>query len=97
MITRSKEGTKSSSGEKTARLEARITVAQKEMFQRAAALQGRSLTDFLVSSAQEQAMRTIREHEVMELSARDREAFVTALLDSPEPGPRLRKAADSYL
>jgi uncharacterized protein (DUF1778 family) len=35
---------------KNERLEARITKEQKEIFQRAAELQGRTLTDFVISS-----------------------------------------------
>ena len=81
---------------KKARLEARITPGQKAFFERAAALLGRSLTDFVVSSAQEIAARTVREHEAMILGARDRETFVAALLEAPAPGKRLRKAAERY-
>lgn len=96
MAVSTKDRSTAHSGERTARLEARVTTAQKILFQKAAALQGRSLTDFLVSSAQEQATRTVREHELMDLSIRDRETFVGALLAAPEPGPRLRKAARNY-
>lgn len=81
---------------KKARLEARITVDQKALFQRAAALLGRSLTDFVIGSAQEIAARTVREHEAMTLGARDRETFVAALLEAPAPGRSLRKAAERY-
>ena len=81
---------------KTARLEARITADQKALFQKAATLTGRSLTDFVVSSIQEIAARTVREHETMTLSAQDRKAFVTALLKAPAPGKRLAKAAKTY-
>ncbi len=82
--------------EKTARLEARITAEQKALFLRAAELTGRSLTDFVISCAYEAASRTVREHETMILSSRDREAFVTALLNPPKAGSRLRKAARRY-
>ena len=81
---------------KAARFEARLTPEQKSILLRAAALTGRSLTDFVVTSAQEAATRTLREHEAMTLSLRDREAFVAALLNAPAPGPRLRKAAQRY-
>lgn len=81
---------------KTARLEARATESQKALFQQAAALTGMSLTEFLINSAQEIAIRTIREHEIMKLSGSDREVFVSALLEAPTPGPRLRKAAARY-
>ena len=81
---------------KKARFEARITSDQKALFKRAAALTGRSVTDFVIGSAHEVAARTVREHEVMILSGRDREAFVAALLDPPAPGKRLRRAARRY-
>ena len=81
---------------RTARLEARITPGQKALLERAAALSGRSLSEFVVSSAQETAARMVREQEVMTLGARDRKAFVAALLKPPAPGGRLRKAARRY-
>jgi len=81
---------------RSARLEARITLEQKDLLNRAAALLGRSLTEFVVTSAYETATRTIREHEAMLLSERDRKVFVSALLNPPAPGARLRKAARRY-
>jgi uncharacterized protein (DUF1778 family) len=81
---------------KTARLEARLTDQQKALFQHAADLTGRSLTEFVVSSAQEVAARTIREHEVLTLSVRDRQVFVDALLKPKRPNSRLRQAARRY-
>jgi len=42
------------------------------------------------------AARTVREHDVLTLSARDREVFVSALLKPPPPAKRLREAARRY-
>lgn len=81
---------------KRERLEARISPEQKALFQRAAELTGRSLTDFVVSSAQAAAEETIRSHEVITLSVRDSVAFVEALLSPPEPNEHLRAAARRY-
>jgi uncharacterized protein (DUF1778 family) len=81
---------------RSARLEARITAEQKDLLSRAAALVGRSLSDFVVASAYETATRTVREHEEITLSDRDRKAFVSALLNAPAPGSRLRNAARRY-
>ncbi|MFQ5451009.1 MAG: DUF1778 domain-containing protein [Nitrospinaceae bacterium] len=81
---------------KMARLEARVSVDEKKLFQHAAALQGRSLTEFIVNCAHDAAKRTVQEHEIMELSARDRKVFVAALLTPPAPGKRLKKAAKRY-
>jgi uncharacterized protein (DUF1778 family) len=81
---------------KTARLETRVTPEQKRLFQRAADLTGRSLTDFILNSAQEVAARTVREHDVLTVSGQDRELFVSALLHPPAPSRRLRQAAGRY-
>jgi len=81
---------------KTARLEARLSDEQKALFQHAADLTGRSLTEFVVSSAQEIAARTVRDHEVLTLSGRDRLVFVNALLKPAAPNKRLREAAKRY-
>ncbi len=78
------------------RLEARISKAQKELFVRAADLQGRSLTDFVVASAQEAALQTVRTHDSLRLSERDRQAFVSAVLSPPVPAKTLRQAAKRY-
>ena len=78
------------------RFEARITEEQKELFQEAAALEGRSVTAFVVNSAQEAATRAIERHRIMTLSAMDQQVFVDALLNPPEPGKRLVKAAARY-
>ena len=78
------------------RLEARISREQKELFLRAAELQGRSLTDFLVASAQEAAVETVRTHDALRLSERDRQAFVSALLAPPTPAKTLQRAAERY-
>jgi len=79
-----------------ARLEARISVEQKTVLQQAAALSGRTLSEFVVASAQEAAHRVIREHETIRLGRSEQIAFVNALLNPPPPNTRLRKAAAAY-
>lgn len=79
------------------RLEARISAEQKALFQRAAELQGRTLTDFIVASVQDAAVRTINEMQVIRLSVEDSKAFAEALLNPPEPNERLRAAARRYM
>ena len=78
------------------RLEARISKAQKELFVRAAELQGRSLTDFLIASAQAAALETVRTHDALRLSEGDRQTFVSALLTPPTPAKTLQRAAKRY-
>jgi uncharacterized protein (DUF1778 family) len=78
------------------RLEARVTPEQKHLLRRAAELSGRTLTDFVVASAQEAALKTIERHTVTALAAGDQQAFVEALLHPPAPSPRLRTAWRRY-
>ena len=79
-----------------ARLEARISPAQKSVLQRAAALSGRTLSEFVVASAQEAASKVIENHELIRLSRAEQTAFVKTLLAPPAPGASLRKAAAAY-
>lgn len=52
------------------------TADQKRLIEQAAALQGRSVTDFVLSSLQDAALRAIDEYQRLELSIRDNKAFV---------------------
>jgi uncharacterized protein (DUF1778 family) len=81
---------------KRERLEARVSAEQKALLQRAADLQGRTLSDFIIGSAQQAAEEIIREHMVITLTAQDSRAFVEALLNPPAPNERLRAAAARY-
>ena len=94
MITKDME--KAGKASRSERLEARVSKAQKNFFLRAAALQGRSLTDFLITSVQEAAERAVRAYDVLTLSERDRKDFVAALLQPAVPGKALRQAAKRY-
>jgi uncharacterized protein (DUF1778 family) len=84
------------SAPKVDRLEARISSELKALLVRAASIQGRSLTDFVVASAAEAAFRIIREAELLELSERDQAAFADALLNPPAASPALMEAARRY-
>lgn len=79
-----------------ARLEARVSMTQKSLLQRAAQLSGRTLSEFVVVSAQEAATKVILEHDSLRLSKVEQTAFVRALLDPPAPSARLRQAAQTY-
>jgi len=78
------------------RVEARVTSETKALLSRAAAIQGRSVTDFMVQSTVEAALRVIREHEYLDFSQRDRMAFVEAVLHPASPGERLKRAAQRH-
>lgn len=79
----------------TARLEARISTDLHSMLKRAAELQGRTMTDFVVSAVQDAALRAIEQAEVIRLlSLADQECFAQALLSPPQPAPALERAFD---
>ena len=78
------------------RLEARVTTEQKNLIERAAALQGRSVTDFVLTSVQDAARRAIEEHHQLSLAVRDSEAFVDALLNPKPVNDRLRDTVRRY-
>ena len=77
---------------RTARLEARITREALAVVRRAAEIQGRSVSDFVVAAAQEAAQKTVTEIEVMRLSREAQERFVELLLNPPDLAPALKKA-----
>jgi uncharacterized protein (DUF1778 family) len=79
-----------------ARLEARISPAQKSVLQRAAALSGRTLTEFVVANAHEAASKVIEDHELIRLSRAEQTAFVKSLLAPRASGAALRKTAAAY-
>jgi len=83
-------------GQKTARLEIRLRPEQKDLLERAAALQGASLTDFATASLEVAAAQVIQLHQTIALSALDSRAFVEALLNPPEPGERLVTALERH-
>lgn len=76
----------------TARLEARISTDLHSMLKRAAELQGRTMTDFVVAAVQVAAQRAIEQAEVIRLSLADQECFAQALLSPPQPAPALQRA-----
>ena len=78
------------------RIEARLSSEAKAVIQRAADISGRSMSDFIVTSALEAAKETIREHAVIVLSARDSETFVEALLNPAGPNEALLAAAHRH-
>jgi uncharacterized protein (DUF1778 family) len=78
--------------EETARLEARLPNHVHALLKRAAEIEGRTLTDFVVSAAREAACRTIEQTEMIRLSAEDQRQIAAALLNPPRPTRALKKA-----
>jgi len=81
---------------RNARLEARVSSDQKDFFQRAATLTGRTLSELVIDSTQEAAAKILQEHEVIRLSREEQVAFVNALLNPAEPSVRIKRAVQNY-
>jgi uncharacterized protein (DUF1778 family) len=81
---------------RTARIEARIAPDALAVVKRAAELQGRSVSDFIVAAAQEAAARAIEETQIIRLALDDQRAFAAAIFDPPPPSATLVRAAEAY-
>jgi uncharacterized protein (DUF1778 family) len=77
---------------RTARIEARIAPDALAVVRRAAELQGRSVSDFVVSAAQEAATRTIEEAQIIRLSVEDQRTIAAAILNPPPLAPAMERA-----
>ena len=77
---------------RTARLEARITPDALEAVKRAAELEGRSVSDFVVAAAQDAARRTIADAQIISLSLADQRAIAEAVLNPPPLTPAMERA-----
>lgn len=76
----------------TARLEARISPDLHAMLKRAAELEGRTMTDFVVAAVKDAAQRAITQADVIRLSLSDQACFAQALSAPPKPAPALKRA-----
>ena len=81
---------------RTSRIEARIAPDALAVVKRAAELQGRSVSDFVVAAAQEAATRAIEETQIIRLAVEDQRAFAAAIIDPPKPSANLLRAAEAY-
>ncbi len=77
---------------RTARVEARIAPDALAVVRRAAELQGRSISDFLVAAALKDAHQTIEDAQIIRLSVDDQQRFAELLLDPPPLAPAMQRA-----
>lgn len=78
----------------TGRLEARIPIELQEQLRQAAALVGRSVTDYVIAAVENATRRTLEETTIIRLSAEDSRRFAEALLNPPAPNEALVRAAE---
>ncbi|MFS8977484.1 type II toxin-antitoxin system TacA family antitoxin [Cupriavidus necator] len=77
----------------TSRFEARLSAEAHALIKRAAELEGRSMTDFVLTAARDAARRTIENADIIALSLADQESFANALMAPPQAGAALERAA----
>jgi uncharacterized protein (DUF1778 family) len=73
-------------------LEARLPADVHALLKRAAEIQGRTLSDFVVTAAREAACRAVEEAGIIRLSVEDQRQIAEAILNPPKPVPALRRA-----
>jgi len=78
------------------RLQVRLDAASKSVLQRAASYRRKTISQFVLATAMEEAGKVIRENEVVTLSGPDWKVFYDALTNPPTPNAALRKAFAKY-
>lgn len=81
---------------RTARIEARIAPEALAVVKRAAELQSRSVSDFVVAAAQEAAARAIEEMQIIRLAVEDQRAVAEAIFNPPTPSAGLLRTAEAH-
>ncbi len=78
------------------RLEARVEPQIYELLKRAAEIEGRTLTDFVVAAASSAARETIESIEVLQLSKLQQE-FIAEMIASPSAvAPAMKRATERH-
>jgi len=78
------------------RLQIRLDAHAKHVLQRAAGYRRKTLSQFVLGTALEEAERVIQENEVVPLSGADWQVFSDALTSPPTPNAALCKASAHY-
>ncbi len=81
---------------KSERLEARLTLEQRALIEHAAAVEGRSISEFVVGAAQAAARDVIEKHEIIRLTQSQSRSLVESLLAPPSPNRALRRAKAAH-
>lgn len=81
---------------KEERIYLRLNESAKDKIERAAALRGTTVTEFVISTAVSKADQVIEEQERIVLYDRDRDAFLNAVLNPPAPNKALTTAMSRY-
>lgn len=92
MTAKTAAATQGSRQLKSARLEARVSHDLHLVVKRAAEIQGRTITDFVVHALQAAASQAIEQADHVRMTVADQEAFARALIDPGKPNAALKRA-----
>lgn len=81
---------------RTARIEARIAPDVLAAVRRAAEIEGRSVSDFVVDAARHAAERTIEDTQIIRLSLADQQRVAAILSAPPSPSVGLDRAVEAH-
>lgn len=81
---------------RTARIEARIAPEILAAVKRAAEIQGRSVSDFVVAAARQAAERTIEDTQIIRFSLADQQRIAAILAAPPPPSPGFDRAMEAH-
>ena len=78
------------------RVTARVPTSTRSIIERAAAIYGSTINQFIVQAAVERANEVLQSIEMVKLSARDARTFLDALANPPKPNKRLLRAVRAH-
>ena len=78
------------------RINLRVSETAKRRIEQAASVEGKTVSAFIVSSALENAEKTVRRHETMALDREDTMRFFDALAKPLAPNDKLRAALKEH-
>jgi uncharacterized protein (DUF1778 family) len=78
------------------RITARLPRSTRSIIERAAAIYGASINQFIVQAAVERANEVLQSMETVKLSSRDAQVFMDALANPPKPNKKLIEAMRAH-
>ncbi len=78
------------------RITARVPTSTRLIIERAAAIYGSTINQFIIQAAVERANDVLQSMEIIKLSARDAKIFLDALANPPQPDEKLLDAVRAH-
>ena len=85
-----------SASSKDSRIDLRVTAEQKALLEKAASMQGVSLSAYTLLHLLPQAQKDVEEREKLVLTDRDRDLFLSAIANPPKLQGKLKTAMAEY-